>query len=134
MNRFKDLLKEKILITDGAMGTYYQSLYPEDEDIVERAVMTHPDRIKAIHRSYIDAGATLIRSDSFAVSGPFIEDDTEKVQIARTAFSLAKKAVDESGKDCLPVADIGTIFDPAMEGHIFSDYSALIKKAKDENP
>lgn len=132
MNRFKDLLKEKILITDGAMGTYYQSLYPEDEDIVERAVMTHPDRIKAIHRSYIDAGATLIRSDSFAVSGPFIEDDTEKVQIARTAFSLAKKAVDESGKDCLPVADIGTIFDPAMEGHIFSDLKPVIDAFLDE--
>ena len=47
MKRLKDLIKQnKILITDGALGTYYQSLYPEDEDIVERAVLKYPDRIK----------------------------------------------------------------------------------------
>lgn len=122
-------LKNRIIITDGAMGTFYQSLYPDDEELVERAVITHPDRIADIHRRYVDAGARLIRTDSFAVSGPFIETDDEKVRIARTAYRIAKEA---AGEDAYVAADIGTVFDPAMEGHVFNDIRPVVDAFLDE--
>lgn len=133
MKRLKDLIKQnKILITDGALGTYYQSLYPEDEDIVERAVLKYPDRIKSIHKSYIESGASLIRTDSFAVAGPFIDSDEERVEIARKSYSLAKETIEESGKDCVVCADIGTVFDPAMNGEILTSLRPVIDAFLDE--
>lgn len=126
MKKLTDLLKEKIVISDGAMGTYYQSLYPEDDELVEMAVLKHPDRIKAIHKSYIENGAQLIRTDSFAVSGPFIDDDAKRTEIAQKSFIAAKEAVKESGKDCFIAADIGTIFDASMEGRVFESVKPVV--------
>lgn len=120
---FLDDVKKRIVIADGAMGTYYQSLYPEDDELVERAVITHPDRISDIHKRYIKAGAMLIRTDSFAVSGPFIESVEEKVRIAHEAYRIAR---DAAGDSCFVAADIGTVFDPAMEGHVFWDIKPVI--------
>ncbi|RRF97065.1 MAG: bifunctional homocysteine S-methyltransferase/methylenetetrahydrofolate reductase [Lachnospiraceae bacterium] len=113
-------------MADGAMGTYYQSLYPDDENIVEMAVLDNPDRIKNIHKSYIDAGAVLIRTDSFACVGPFIESDELKAEIASKSYELAREAAKESGRDVIVAADIGTLFDPAMEGHILSDIKPVL--------
>ena len=44
----RDYLKEHILITDGAMGTYYASKF-HDETLVERENFEHPERIAQIH-------------------------------------------------------------------------------------
>lgn len=126
---FLDDVKKRIVIADGAMGTYYQSLYPEDDELVERAVITHPDRISDIHKRYIKAGAMLIRTDSFAVSGPFIESVEEKVRIAHEAYRIAR---DAAGDSCFVAADIGTVFDPAMEGHVFWDIKPVIDAFLDE--
>ncbi|MDD6427874.1 MAG: bifunctional homocysteine S-methyltransferase/methylenetetrahydrofolate reductase [Lachnospiraceae bacterium] len=119
---FLNDIKEKIIVSDGAMGTYYKALYPDDNGIVERAVLSHPERIEDIHRRYIKAGATFIRTDSFACAGPFISSSGEAAEIARASYRIARKAAGS----CYVAADIGTIFDPAMEGSLLSDIRPVI--------
>jgi 5-methyltetrahydrofolate--homocysteine methyltransferase len=68
------LMRERILVFDGAMGTMLQArdLGPEDfggvelEGCNENLVMTRPDVILDVHRAYLAAGADLIETDSFS--------------------------------------------------------------------
>ncbi len=68
------LMRERILVFDGAMGTMLQDrdLGPEDfggadlEGCNENLVATRPDVILDVHRAYLEAGADLIETDTFS--------------------------------------------------------------------
>src|SRR5262249_57932951 len=78
-SRLSSLLKDRILILDGAMGTMIQryklseadfrgerfAKHPRDlkgdSDVL---VLTRPDVIGAIHRQYLEAGADIIQTDT----------------------------------------------------------------------
>jgi 5-methyltetrahydrofolate--homocysteine methyltransferase len=76
-----DLLKKRILILDGAMGTMIQRHKLEEKDFRNDALKDHPyslkgnndllsvtrpDIIKEIHRQYFDAGADIIETNTFS--------------------------------------------------------------------
>lgn len=63
---FKAYLKSHIVLTDGAMGTYYGEKYQRIGRSPELVNRTHPERITAIHKEYLDAGAQLLRTNSFS--------------------------------------------------------------------
>ena len=75
------LLKERILILDGAMGTMIQKESLEEADFRgerfkdhpcslkgnnDLLSLTRPDLIKNIHRAYLDAGADIIETNTFS--------------------------------------------------------------------
>lgn len=70
---FLDLLKEKIVVFDGAMGTYLQSLNltiddwggPEFENCSENLLYTRPDAIETVHKAFLDVGCDVIETNSF---------------------------------------------------------------------
>ncbi|MCH7757768.1 MAG: homocysteine S-methyltransferase family protein [Thaumarchaeota archaeon] len=69
---FLEVIKNRILLFDGAMGTEIQKFNPKPEDFPNNQdgfndglVLTHPEWIKEIHRNYLDAGADCIETNSF---------------------------------------------------------------------
>jgi 5-methyltetrahydrofolate--homocysteine methyltransferase len=79
--KIHDILKERILILDGAMGTMIQRYKLEEADFrAERfkdhphplkgnndlLSLTRPDVIEAIHREYLEAGADIIETNTFS--------------------------------------------------------------------
>jgi 5-methyltetrahydrofolate--homocysteine methyltransferase len=69
---FLQALEKNILLFDGAMGTEIQKFNPKSEDFPDGKdgfndglVITKPDWIKKIHKSYLDAGADCIETNSF---------------------------------------------------------------------
>jgi len=80
IKRLKSLLEQRIVLLDGAMGTMIQR-HTLDEaafrgerfrdygrDIKgnnDLLVLTQPDKIAAIHRQYLDAGADIIETNTF---------------------------------------------------------------------
>ena len=81
MQDIKEILKERILIIDGAMGTMIQQHKLEEADYRgERFAnwhkdvkgnndllsITQPDIITAIHKLYLDAGADIIETNTFS--------------------------------------------------------------------
>lgn len=65
-------MKNKVLLFDGAMGTEIQNFNPKPQDFPNNKdgfndglVLTHPEWIKKIHRSYLDAGSDCIETNSF---------------------------------------------------------------------
>lgn len=111
----KEYLHNTRLITDGAMGTYYDSI-KDKEIIAEEGNLLDADRIKQIHKEYISAGARLIRTNTFATTQETDNiDDT--LWIIDIACQIAHDAVSECRNEGVinetePVfigADIGTI-------------------------
>ncbi len=81
MNKIKDILKERILVIDGAMGTMIQNYQLTEEDYkgekfknFEREIkgnndvlsLTQPHIIEAIHSAYLQAGADIIETNTFS--------------------------------------------------------------------
>ncbi len=86
---FLDLLKEKIIVFDGAMGTSIQG-YPlslDDfagkEGCNEILVSTKPEIIKEIHASFLTAGCDVIETNTFGASS-----------IVLAEYDIAEKAYD----------------------------------------
>ena len=104
----RDYLKEHKLMTDGAFGTYYADLF-RTQDMPELANTGHPQRVRQIHKEYIEAGARLIRTNTFASNTVLLHTDLEAVKANITqAVRLAYEAVD--GRESIFVAgDIGPI-------------------------
>ena len=83
MNRpdIKELLKERILVLDGAMGTMIQRYELEEEDFRgerfkdhthslkgnnDLLALTRPDVLRAIHAQYFEAGADIAETNTFS--------------------------------------------------------------------
>ncbi|MGG3888284.1 bifunctional homocysteine S-methyltransferase/methylenetetrahydrofolate reductase [Metabacillus fastidiosus] len=94
---FLDELKTKILIADGAMGTL---LYSHGVDrCFEELNLSKPEDVLRVHKSYIEAGANIIQTNTYGanfikLSRYGLEDDIR--QINKRAVELAKQAAGNS--------------------------------------
>jgi 5-methyltetrahydrofolate--homocysteine methyltransferase len=59
------LRSSRILLMDGAMGTQLQSAGIGDGECYEAWNLTQPEKIRAIHRSYVEAGAEILVANTF---------------------------------------------------------------------
>jgi len=119
MESIKDILKKRILILDGAMGTMIQR-HPLTEDDFRKGwfenhtkslkgnndllSLTRPDIIKDIHRAYFEAGADICETNSFSGT-----------TIAQSDYELAHIVYDlnyHSAKIAREVADEFTAKNP----------------------
>lgn len=121
----KDTLKDHVLLMDGAMGTYFDRLHPYSEyvEAVELAVIEHPDWIEEIHRKYIEAGADVIRTNTFALNHMLTEDVEKYIH---ASVQAAKKAVE--GKSVFIAVSIGPIrcIDEQEETDVMKEYQHMI--------
>jgi 5-methyltetrahydrofolate--homocysteine methyltransferase len=111
--KLEEALKERILVIDGAMGTMIQRHKPTEEtyrgerfknwhkdlknnsDILN---ITQPQIIQGIHREYLEAGADIIETNTFAsTSIPQSDYELEPYvyEMALAGARLAREAADE---------------------------------------
>ena len=107
-------LQERILILDGGMGTMIQRCKFSEEEFRgsqfadwpsdlkgnnDLLSMTQPERIKALHKGYLDAGADIIETNSFN-STSIAMADYDMQYLARdinvAAARVAREAADEA--------------------------------------
>ena len=65
MNRLNDIIKERILILDGAMGTMVGAVMGKVGN-TDELNLSHPEVIENIHRRYLEAGADIITTNTFS--------------------------------------------------------------------
>lgn len=110
MTDIREQLKKQKIIADGAFGTYYQNLAGEDAGLPELANIENPELVQRIHQEYINAGATLLRTNSFAANTVSMKCETDMVkQVVKASYENARKAVKQSKKNVYVAADIGPI-------------------------
>jgi 5-methyltetrahydrofolate--homocysteine methyltransferase len=110
--RLPDLLRERILILDGAMGTMIQA-YELDEAAFRGSrfhdhptdlrgandllVLTRPDVVEQVHAEYLAAGADVISTDTFNANAVSLADyglASLAREMNRAAAMLARSAAD----------------------------------------
>ena len=102
----RELLRERILILDGAMGTMLQQVNltaadfggPHLEGCNENLVITRPDVVLGIHRKYLEAGSDIIETNSFGSTPVVLAEyglGEHAHEISRRAAALARQAADE---------------------------------------
>ncbi len=64
MKRLQDIVKERILVLDGAMGTMIQQYGLRGNNDVFN--LSHPEIIEDIHCKYLEAGADIISTNTFS--------------------------------------------------------------------
>ncbi len=115
MTRYTRLIEraldgEPILIDGGTGSETFRRGVPESEfGWSGAAALTHPDVVRAIHTDYLEIGADLIASCTFATGKNILEDvgrpeDFEPVN--RRAVELAVEARDAMGSDAVVAAGI----------------------------
>lgn len=96
MSRLLNTLKNNILVADGAMGTI---LYSEGLDTCPEAYnLSHPEKVERIHRSYIQAGADIIQTNTYGANFEKLKvfGLEHKVKaIHEAAIDIAKRAAEE---------------------------------------
>ncbi|HUP54230.1 MAG TPA: homocysteine S-methyltransferase family protein, partial [Methylomirabilota bacterium] len=115
--RLDELLLERIVVLDGAMGTLIQSYMLEERDFRgerftdhptdvrgdnEVLNLTRPDIVLAIHGAYLDAGADIIETNTFTANALAQSDygltavvremNVEAARLARQAADAAETA------------------------------------------
>jgi len=83
MKSIQEILKERILVLDGAMGTMIQNYKLKEEDYRGVQLKSHsmplmgnndllsvtqPHIIKAVHKAYLEAGADIIETNTFSAT------------------------------------------------------------------
>lgn len=103
-----DYLKDEYLITDGAMGTYFSEITGEYDNFCEFANIDRQEIIKKIHKEYIEAGAKLIRTNTFSANCLSLQVNREQLKvIINNAVKIAREAIE--AKDIFIAASIGPI-------------------------
>lgn len=123
----REYLKNNILITDGAMGTYYAEITGKYSAVPEMANIDAPEIIERIHNEYIAAGAKLIKTNTFSANSITLEiprTEIEKLLVA--GVEIANRAVKD--KNVFVAASIGPI--PDMAGQTDLDQAAVIEEYK----
>lgn len=101
-------IKEKPLIFDGAMGTYYASVCENPLPKCELANIYDRHTILNIHKEYINAGCQAIKTNTFGANKISLESDFSTVkQVIVKGYEIALEAT--KGTEVLVFADIGPI-------------------------
>src|SRR5215213_2822538 len=96
--KFLELLKEKIVVFDGAMGSNLQAqnLSIEDwgganfENCSENLLYTKPEAIETVHLGFLDVGCDVIETNSFGGSEVVLQE----FGIADKAYDVNKRAAE----------------------------------------
>ena len=96
MTAILEKLKERILLFDGGMGSLLQANGLKPGELPETWNVTHSDLIVKLHREYLEAGADMIKTNTFGANGLKYNKDKEfdLEQIVTAAMKNAREAVD----------------------------------------
>ena len=113
MKSLYDVIKERILVLDGAMGTMIQSYNLKEEDFRgerfknypaslkgnnDLLSITQPQIISEIHKKYLDSGADILETNTFSSNSISMADYNMEDLVYELNFEsakIAKKLTDE---------------------------------------
>ena len=109
IHKIEQLLMNRILVLDGAMGTMIQRYTLTEEDFRGEQFKNHtcdlkgnndllsitrPDIVKAVHKEYLDAGADIIETNTFSGTSIAQADYSLESSVYELNFKSAKIAKD----------------------------------------
>src|SRR6516225_8273366 len=110
MASFLETLRSgRVLLMDGAMGTELQRAGIGENECYEAWNLTHPDKVRAIHQAYVDAGAEVLLTNTFQANPIRLAKHGLEQQLEafhQAAISLAGSVI---ARDETVLIDVGPI-------------------------
>src|SRR3712207_5267401 len=115
---FRELLQDRVVIGDGAMGTLLGERGVGFGHPYARANLSHPEMVMGIHEQYISAGATVIETNTFSANRYKLEThgledcvrqvNVEGARLARRAAGDARVlgAIGPLGSSLAPIGPV----------------------------
>ena len=121
----RESASERILLLDGAMGTMIQERKPTEQDFHgvrfrnhptpllgnnDILTLTRPDLVTDIHKAYLQAGADILSTNSFAATSIAQSDyglESHARELNREAARLARNACDACPRDAFVAGAMG---------------------------
>ncbi len=127
--KLTDLLGKRLLIFDGATGTALQSMGLKPGEYSDAWCLTRPGDVLALHRAYLDAGADIIKTNTFVTARP---GNADAEATARAGGELARRAVSLAGHGfvALDIGSTGHLMEPLGDlpfEHAVSLFSSVIR-------
>ncbi len=125
----REYIQQNRIIADGAMGTYYAEKKQNQQAVSEMANIKEPELVKNIHREYIEAGANLLRTNTFAANIYSLHiSEKLREEVIRQGVKLARKAITETKQNPFIAGSIGPIPQPygVEEDSLLEEYKKII--------
>ena len=114
------LLRERVLVFDGAMGTNLQTLGltaadfggPGLEGCNDHLVLSRPDVVEQVHASFLDVGVDVVETDSFRSNRLTLREyglQDRIVELNRAAAALARRVADRYATPARPRFVAGSV-------------------------
>ena len=111
----REKLDGRLLVGDGAMGTLLAERGVGYGHPYDRANLTHPQVVRAVHEEYVRAGARVIETNTFSANATKLalknlgdqawEINVEGARLARSAVENALSA----GEDAIVLGAVGPL-------------------------
>jgi methionine synthase / methylenetetrahydrofolate reductase(NADPH) len=100
--RFTDVLGQRLIVCDGAMGTMLHAAGCALDRALPEVNLSDPKLVAAIHESYVSAGADVIQTNTFGanrlwLAGHGYPDQVEEIN--RAAVGIAREMSERSGRE-----------------------------------
>jgi 5-methyltetrahydrofolate--homocysteine methyltransferase len=103
---YLDALEKKVLVFDGAMGTSLQNLHLTAEQFGgeelngcnDFLVISYPEAVENVHRSFLEVGVDVIETDTFRANRISMKEyglQDRVIEINQTAARLARRLAEE---------------------------------------
>ncbi len=108
---FNQRLRNGILVADGAMGSMlYEAVGPQR--CFDELNVAHPEAVFCIHQAYIEAGASIIETNTFGANRPKLTPlgmGDQVAQINHRGVKIAREAREAASREVLIAGSIGPL-------------------------
>ena len=122
MPDFLETLSAEIVVGDGAMGTLLHERGLPTDHCIEGLVLQDPGQVEKVHLDYLEAGARLIRTNSYGANAHKLAHfglENRVAEINWKAVQIAKQAVGKRGAWVAgSVGPLGLSAEEALSGEI----------------
>lgn len=103
-----EIARQRPLLADGAMGTQLMLAGLEQGNCGEEWNLSHPERVLAIQRQYVDAGSDCLLTNTFGASRIMLNrhgNADQVVEINKAGVQIAREAL--NGRSGFVIGDMG---------------------------
>lgn len=132
-SKLEKWVKERVLVLDGAMGTMLQARGLKPGECPELLNLTKPEAVQAVHQAYVEAGASIIQTNTFGGNRYKLGEyglAGQVKEINQAAVRLAREVAGDRALVAVSIGPTGLLSEPYGKATFDHFYAAFAEQAR----